>query len=96
MRVFRTYLNSKLDDSGFKNDYCCQCSICPTTVAIITHIAETREPLDKIAVQCGVSVHDIKDLEHADDCCVESVQKLCDYFSIARPKNCLKLQGLDL
>ena len=95
MQIFRKYLNVKLSDPAFKKDYCNNCTVCPITVAIVKAIAESRISPNEIADLCGIPVQALSDLETAENCCVESVQKLCDYFGIQRPSRCLKLEGLD-
>lgn len=83
-----------MNDISFKKEYYEHCSICPVTVSIIQKIERTNMSYETLAKQCGVSVQAIKNLERADDCCVDTVKKLCDYFSIVRPESCPRINGL--
>ena len=92
MQVFRKYLEKKLSDPEFNENYHNHCAICPLTVRLVTAVAESREPLEVIASRCDIPVQTIMDLETAEKCCVESVKKLCDYFGIPQPADCLQFR----
>jgi len=90
MQVFKKYLDERLKDPEFNKTYFDNCAICPTTIRIVTEISESSILAEEIASACGISIETIRNLEAADKCCVTSVQKLCDYFNIPKPVDCLQ------
>ncbi len=92
MQVFRKYFAEKLSDPEFNKNYYGNCAICPTTIRIVTKLSESFASAEEIASECGIAVETIRNLEAADKCCVTSVQKLCDYFNIPKPVDCLQVK----
>jgi len=92
MQVFRQYLDEKLEDPEFNKTYFDNCAICPTTVRIIDEISKSSLLAEEIALTCGITVKTLRDLEAADKCCRLSIKKLCDFFDLPQPENCLQLQ----
>jgi hypothetical protein len=95
VQVFRKYLDEKLNDPDFNKNFHDNCAICPTTVHIVTAISESLFVPEEIACQCDIPIEAIRNLEAADKCCVASVKKLCEYFGIPRPIDCLQRKGPD-
>ena len=93
LQVFRKYLDKKLSDPEFNKNFHDYCAICPITVRIVTAISESQLSPEEIASQCEIPVEAIKNLETADKCCVASVKKLCKYFGIPKPVNCLQMKN---
>lgn len=90
MERFKDYLDLKLSKDSFFQEYYGECSICPITVEIIKSIDESAIPVSEIALECGVAESVIENLREADDCCVDSVRQIAEYFGITPPKDCLK------
>jgi hypothetical protein len=92
VKVFRKYLTDKLSDPDFSAAYHHNCAVCPITVRIVAAVSASRDSMEHIASQCGITVQTIEDLKTADKCCIASVKKLCDHFGFPPPVDTLCLQ----
>ena len=93
MENFKDYLDAKLSKKTFYEQYYGECSVCPLTVEIVKHIEESERTATEIAHQCGVDEVVFENLKDADDCCVDSVRKLAEFFKLPLPDHCLKEKG---
>jgi len=94
MQVFRQYLDEKLQNPAFTETYFSNCAICQTTVRIVTEITESSATTEEIASACSITLEALRNIEAADKCCVGSMKKLCKYFNLPQPENCLQMKKL--
>lgn len=83
MKRFKDYLDLKLSNESFYREYFGECAICPITVEIIKSIDESSKTAAEIALECGVEESVIENLRDADECCVNSVKTIAEYFHIS-------------
>ena len=90
MWAFRDYLRAKCADPAFLDRYRAQCTICPTTVMIISAIREQGLSFDDVARRAGVDPTHLDLLESADRCSFDDVQKLARLLDLPVPGVCRK------
>jgi len=90
MQKFKDYIDSRLSQQTFCEEYFQNCSICPTTIKIIQCIGESPLTVKQLANHLQIPVSVITNLEEAEHCCINAVSKLANYFKISQPETCLK------
>jgi DNA-binding Xre family transcriptional regulator len=94
--IKRNYDNSfhmvsgKLNEKAFKKEYDEKCNVCSTTVSLINKYYELGVTKEELAHQINVSEKDLTDLEDANNCKFDVVEKLCIAFNIPVPTSCIK------
>lgn len=90
MWSFRAYLKAKCADPEFLDHYHDQCTICPTTVLIISAIRSQGLTNEDVARRAGVELEHLELLESADLCNFDDVQKLGRCLNLSLPGECKK------
>ena len=83
-------VSGKLNEKAFKKEYDEKCNVCSTTVSLIKKYYELGVTKEELAHQINVSVKDLTDLEDANNCKFEVVEKLCIAFGLPIPQTCIK------
>ena len=90
MQAFRKYLEEQLCNPEFRDEYQDECNICKVTVGVINKIYAENLSKEEIAKKAGVDIKSLQDLESADKCYFEDVQKLCKVLGLEVPERCKK------
>jgi len=75
---------------AFKQEYDEKCNICSTTVTLIKKYYDLGITKEELSQQIKVSERDVTDLEEANNCKFEVVEKLCLEFCIPITTSCIK------
>jgi len=90
MWSFRAYLKDKCADPEFLDQYHEQCTICPTTVMIISEIREKGISNKDVAKSSGVEIEHLELLESAESCSYDDVLKLASFLNLPLSDVCKK------
>lgn len=83
-------VSGKLNEKEFRQEYDEKCNICSTTVSLIKKYYDLGITKEKLAQLINVSEKELTDLEEANNCKFEVVEKLCTEFGIPVPTTCIK------
>jgi hypothetical protein len=90
MPTFREYFARKTADPEFRRLYEEHCTVCRTTLLLVAEMHRRGRSAEDLGVETGCSSEDIRDLELAERCSYDVVERLCRAFHVEVPEGCAR------
>jgi hypothetical protein len=90
MPTYREYFARKTADPEFRRLYEEHCTVCRTTLLLVAEMNRRGRCADDLGVETGCNPVEIRDLELAERCSFEVVERLCGVLQVEVPEECTR------
>jgi DNA-binding Xre family transcriptional regulator len=88
MPTFREYFARKSADPEFARLYEQHCTVCRTTLLLVAEMHHRGMCAEDLGAEAGCDPLAIRDLERAERCSFEVVERLCRALDVEVPERC--------
>ncbi len=88
MPTFREYFARKTADPEFRRLYDERCTVCRTTLLLVAAMHRRGTCAEDLGAETGCAPEGIRDLELAEHCSFEVVERLCRALRVDVPEEC--------
>jgi hypothetical protein len=90
MPTYKEYFARKTSDPEFARLYAEHCTVCRTTLLLVAEMHRRGKCAEDLGVETGCDPVEIRDLELAERCSFEVVERLCGALQVQMPEGCAK------
>jgi hypothetical protein len=90
MPTYKEYFARKTADPEFARRYAEHCTVCRTTVLLVAEMHRRGSCAEDLGGETGCDPVEIRDLELAEGCSFEVVERLCGALGIEAPAECAR------
>jgi hypothetical protein len=93
MPTYKEYFALKTADPEFARLYAEHCTVCRTTLLLVAEMHRRGRCAEDLGVETGCDPVEIHDLELAERCSFEVVERLCGVLQVGVPAACPRRKG---
>jgi hypothetical protein len=90
MPTYKDYFARKTADPEFRRLYEEHCTVCRTTLRLVAEMHRRGRCAEDLGVETGGDPVEIRDLELAERCSFEVVERLCGALGVEVPAECAR------